>query len=44
MLAELIQIREDLSGLKDGSLTNAVKELQHLSGLLNYQETAWYTV
>ncbi len=29
MLAELIQIREDLSGLKDGSLSNAVKELQH---------------
>lgn len=29
MLAELIQIREDLSGLKDGSLSDAVKELQH---------------
>lgn len=31
MLAELIQIREDLSGLKDGSLSEAVKELQHHS-------------
>lgn len=31
MLAELIQIREDLSGLKDGSLSDAVKELQHLT-------------
>lgn len=29
MLAELVQIREDISGLKDGSLTDAVKELQH---------------
>lgn len=29
MLAELVQIRKDLSGLKDGSLSDAVKELQH---------------
>lgn len=29
MLAEMIQIRQDLSGLKDGSLTSAIKELQH---------------
>lgn len=29
MLAELIQIRKDLSGFKDGSLSDAVKELQH---------------
>lgn len=31
MLAELVQIRKDLSGLKDGSLSDAVKELQHLA-------------
>lgn len=29
MLTELIQIRKDLSGLKDGSLSDTVKELQH---------------
>lgn len=29
MLAEMVQIRQDLSGLKDGSLSDAVKELQH---------------
>lgn len=31
MLAELVQIRKDISGLKDGSLSDAVKELQHLA-------------
>lgn len=31
MLAELVQIRKDLSGLRDGSLSDAVKELQHLA-------------
>lgn len=31
MLTELIQIRKDLSGLKDSSLSDAVKELQHLA-------------
>lgn len=31
MLAELVQIRKDLSGLKDSSLSDAVKELQHLA-------------
>lgn len=30
MLDEMVQIRQDLSGLKDGSLSDAVKELQHL--------------
>ena len=29
MLDEMIQIRQDLSGLRDGSLSDAVKELQH---------------
>lgn len=29
MLAEMIQIRQDLSGFKDGTLSDAVKELQH---------------
>ena len=29
MLAEMVQIRQDLSGFKDGSLSDAVKELQH---------------
>ena len=29
MLAEMVQIRQDLSGLRDGSLSDAVKELQH---------------
>ena len=29
MLDEMIQIQQDLSGLRDGSLSDAVKELQH---------------
>lgn len=29
MLAEMVQIRQDLSGLRNGSLSDAVKELQH---------------
>lgn len=29
MLSEMVQIHQDLSGFKDGSLSDAVKELQH---------------